>query len=280
MRRVLPLVTTVVAETAAVVALHLLGRVPGFGVPYAHLEAWLRVAPIDDAVAATLRLVALAGAWWLLLSTLLYVASALAGAPRAIRVAAHITLPAIRRRIDRTLAVSVVAGTLLVTSTPAFADTPPDPGPDPSTTTTTAVVRTGRTGDPNAVTPLSTTADTTPSEPAPEPATPSTTAATTPPSHTPTTARAPLPAATPVPAPLPTTLPSADATSYTVVEGDSFWAIAARHLAQVTARDRTTLRNDEIARYWVKVCDANRSTIRSGDVNLIYPGEVVQLPSV
>ena len=33
-------------------------------------------------------------------------------------------------------------------------------------------------------------------------------------------------------------------------------------------------------RYWSVVCDANRATVRSGDVNLIYPGELWCLPPV
>ena len=38
------------------------------------------------------------------------------------------------------------------------------------------------------------------------------------------------------------------------------------------------LRDDEIGSYWITVCDANRSSLRSGDVNVVYPGEVVVLP--
>jgi nucleoid-associated protein YgaU len=74
--------------------------------------------------------------------------------------------------------------------------------------------------------------------------------------------------------------PAANATSYTVVAGDSFWEIAARHVANATGRDRASLTAGEIHGIWVRTCDANRTRIRSGDVNLIYPGEVVDLPSI
>ena len=64
-----------------------------------------------------------------------------------------------------------------------------------------------------------------------------------------------------------------------VVEpGDNLWDLSATTLARVTGRERAALGDDEIARYWNVVCDANRATVRSGDVNLIYPGEAVVLP--
>ena len=34
------------------------------------------------------------------------------------------------------------------------------------------------------------------------------------------------------------------------------------------------------ARYWVAVCDANRARVRSGNLNLIYPGELIVLPAL
>ena len=47
----------------------------------------------------------------------------------------------------------------------------------------------------------------------------------------------------------------------------------------VFARFNGLRRNDEeIARYWRTVCDANRDTLRSGNVDLVYPGEIVTLP--
>ena len=61
--------------------------------------------------------------------------------------------------------------------------------------------------------------------------------------------------------------------------GDNLWDLAAAALARATGRERAALDEGEIARYWSVVCDANRATVRSGDVNLIYPGEVLVLPS-
>jgi hypothetical protein len=42
----------------------------------------------------------------------------------------------------------------------------------------------------------------------------------------------------------------------------------------------SALTNREIAVYWLKVCSVNRDSLRSGDPDLIYPGEIVKLPPV
>ncbi|MEX1008240.1 MAG: hypothetical protein WD271_10410 [Acidimicrobiia bacterium] len=68
------------------------------------------------------------------------------------------------------------------------------------------------------------------------------------------------------------------AATVVVAPGDNLWDLSASALASETGRERGTLENDEVARYWRTVCDANRETLRSGNVNLIYPGEVVALP--
>jgi hypothetical protein len=55
------------------------------------------------------------------------------------------------------------------------------------------------------------------------------------------------------------------------VAGDNLWSIAAAHIGARRAAD--------VAPYWRQVVDANRSTLRSGDPNLIFPGELVALPA-
>lgn len=59
--------------------------------------------------------------------------------------------------------------------------------------------------------------------------------------------------------------------------GDHLWALAERRMNEVLGRPAS---DPEIAPYWVKVVDANRESIRSGDPNLIFPGEVIVLPAV
>jgi hypothetical protein len=66
--------------------------------------------------------------------------------------------------------------------------------------------------------------------------------------------------------------------SVVVSPGDDLWSLSADALARATGRASDTLRDDEIGSYWIAVCDANRSSLRSGDVNVVYPGEVVVLP--
>jgi hypothetical protein len=36
----------------------------------------------------------------------------------------------------------------------------------------------------------------------------------------------------------------------------------------------------EVTRYWLRVVEANRPNLRSGDPDLIYPGEIVILPPI
>ena len=55
-----------------------------------------------------------------------------------------------------------------------------------------------------------------------------------------------------------------------VQRGESLWSIA---------HDATAGRPAEtVDAYWHALCDANRARLPSGDVNLIYPGDVVVLP--
>lgn len=63
--------------------------------------------------------------------------------------------------------------------------------------------------------------------------------------------------------------------TWLVRPGDHLWKIAGQHLRIVLDRPAT---RDEHARYWVEVIDAARPVIRSGDPDLIYPGEEIPLP--
>ena len=71
------------------------------------------------------------------------------------------------------------------------------------------------------------------------------------------------------------------ATEVVVAPGDNLWELAARTLARATGRDRApTSSTSRSRRTGCAVCDRNRATLRSGDPNLIFPGEVVVLPPV
>jgi nucleoid-associated protein YgaU len=71
------------------------------------------------------------------------------------------------------------------------------------------------------------------------------------------------------PSPVPT-----DGEQYPVAPGDSLWSIAAAHLHDVTGRDDVT--DDEIARYWRTVIDANPLP----NPNLLFVNQVIELPAV
>ena len=160
---------------------------------------------------------------------------------------------------------------------------PADPPADVPTAFPTAV-RSGRVGDatqPEATQPKNgPVADNGPTAPpdAPAPTSRPTPAAnplgepdrSNPPAEPTARAASPAPAA-PVP-PVPATR--------TVTPGDNLWEIAASHVAAMTGRPRSVLTTLDVAPYWTRVCMANRAHLVSGDVSLIYSGEVIELPEL
>jgi hypothetical protein len=67
---------------------------------------------------------------------------------------------------------------------------------------------------------------------------------------------------------------------YTVTSGDSLWTIAANQVATTTGRAPAQVPDADVTGYWQRVCDANQGRLRSGDLNLIFPGEQVILPDI
>ncbi len=75
---------------------------------------------------------------------------------------------------------------------------------------------------------------------------------------------------------VPIQMASASAQSSVVVEkGDHLWKIAAKHLGVVLGRNP---KPSELSTYWRDVIKTNIETLKSGNPDLIYPGEVVMLP--
>lgn len=64
-----------------------------------------------------------------------------------------------------------------------------------------------------------------------------------------------------------------EAGSVTVVKGDHLWKISARRLGDDAS-------NREISPYWRQVVALNTPRLRSGDPDLIYPGEIVEVPPI
>ena len=63
---------------------------------------------------------------------------------------------------------------------------------------------------------------------------------------------------------------------HVVVPGDNLWQIARAEVARASGTYQPS--DAQIAPYWHKVVAENRTTLRSGDPSLIFPGEVVELP--
>jgi hypothetical protein len=247
----------VAAEATAVVALHRLGGVDGFAIPRRDFVAWLRQTPSEEVLLAGVRLAALVAAWWLLGSTVLYITARVARLHRTAAALGWATLPAVRRWADRAAAVSIVAATALGAGRPAAADPPPTTiarsAPvvvdadhrDRSTLPVLppASVRTGRGVEPQAA-----------------------------PSASPPVA----PVVTPAPAAPPPA--SRSGAMYTVTTGEHLWSIAAARVAASSSLAADDLSPAEIAPYWLRVVETNLSGLRSGNPNLVYPGETIELP--
>jgi len=294
-------------EVGAVVVLHRLGELPWLRVPLGDLGPWLQATAPEDVLAAVARLVALAAAWWLLASTTLYVLARLSRIPAAIRAVGWLTLPAGRRAADQalalTLATSLVSGGANAALAGPVALGPTRAGP--------AVTFHDQAGHRAETSPLG-------YEPRPAGAAPATPGylphpagpgggdaaagydprpAGTAPGHLPRQATppsttngqgtyTPQPAGPPgagpgpgQPGPRPPSPPS-QPDMHEVRTGDNLWTIARDRLAQATRRNADALSEREVARYWLEVIEANRAGLRSGDPDLIYPGEKIRLPPV
>jgi hypothetical protein len=84
---------------------------------------------------------------------------------------------------------------------------------------------------------------------------------------------APIPRSAPAP---PSTPPrSAPRSRVVVAPGDNLWLIARASLTDALGGRP---RDADVARYWHALIAQNRSTLRSGDPSLIFPGEIVTLP--
>lgn len=251
---------------SAPLALRGLRTVAWLRVDWTHLTSWAATTPLEDAVAAIVRLVALICMYWLLGSSALYGLARLTRLPRATRVAGWITMPVVRRVVDRALAVALATSTVVAGWVVTASAAAPQRGPVILTLATT----------PTSSTP-------TPPLPAPPVTTPTSTPS---PSPAPTLGYVSHPAAngprpgSAFPTQPTSPNPSQEWTTHHVVPGDNLWKIAAEHLADVLALDSDHISNRRIAIYWLRVVSVNRASLSSGDPNLIHPGEIVKLPPI
>ena len=246
---------------AALAGLHRLGNSfpPGLIVDPAGL--------FEPTLAAALRLAGLAVGYWLAASTVLYLIGRTARLAGAVRVLGWGTIGPVRRLIDRIVAGALVATIGLpagVGALPARAENMTGPGyvPVPA-------------GDPQKL------SETDLSVPGPS-------VGDGPRSDE---------SVSPVPGPLlpPRLGPESEApdaaspgraadlaprdrpTEVAVRLGDDMWKLAEQRLSTVRGREVSDI---EIAPYWLRVVATNLATIKSGDPDLIFPGEILLLPPV
>lgn len=95
----------------------------------------------------------------------------------------------------------------------------------------------------------------------------------------PTQAAPPTVVYTPIPAgdvrtPMPADTAAAPARTYVVASGDSLWSIA----ESVVEGALPGATGSDIADYWRRLIEANIGHLQSGDPNVIFPGELLDLP--
>jgi hypothetical protein len=282
MRRAIPLAGWLLGELAAVALVHRLGAQPWAQIAWADLGGWLASAGTVDALMAVLRVGALAVGWWLLATTLLTAVAGLAGADGVAARVRPLTLAAVRGAVDRCVAAGVSV-TLVVPGPAAVAaqDALPPPGvgepavvephepASPPSPEAMAAPRQGgdaapRQGDDAAPrqgddAPVRQGGD--------SPARQGNDAAL----------RQGQPRADPR-APAPDTAGHAQAQVHVVAAGEHLWRIAADHLAAHRGVARAQLTPGDVASYWHALVAANADRLRSGDPDLVYPGERIRLP--
>jgi len=263
MARLLRIAATIAFEAGAVAAMHEMGNIPWLRVGWDDLAAWLASSSLEEALAAVVRLVALAIGWWLLATTAAYALARLSGVPRVVHAVGSATAPAMRRLVDGAAALGLTAAMLAGPAAPVPAA---DPAPvliqvdDEGRPLPPGTIATHRDEDENdGAGPVGDSAPRGPERVGWTPAPAGTEAA--------------QPAVTPGQA-----APADTGSRYRVRPGDNLWAISADRIATATGRKNEAA--SEVARYWRRVITANVARLRSGDPDLIYPGERIVLPPV
>ncbi|HUH06725.1 MAG TPA: M23 family metallopeptidase [Egibacteraceae bacterium] len=266
LRGPLELSSLIVGLAAALIGLRWLGPVQLLALPAAEVDWWLRSTSPADTVAAFLHVVALGCAIWLLAGTLLYVLARLSCAPGAIRAVEWSLPPALRKIIDRGLAAAL-AGSAAIAA-PAAALEPPPLG-------WTAPPQVTQSSEPLAARWIESDArgrkEMGSLQPSPSPAGRS-------------QAIAPGPGAVILPAgsvdppggaPAAARAPGSD--EHEVRPGESLWSIAADAVAGELGRPASQLALEDVRRRWRTVIADNLAHLRSGDPDLIFPGDRVTL---
>lgn len=304
------LAVTLGAEVVAVAGLHVLGGQARLAPSWQDLAGWASSTSPEGVLAAAAWLAATAAGWWLLATSTLYllvrVAGVVADLPAVVVSAVGaVTAPALRRLADRAVA-AVLVGSTVLGGAPAAVAQVASPSPAASQQAEAGSEPPGvRIGSGPVPVPAPVSRPWSPWSPSPPPPRPPQhPAPARPPEASPRLppsppARREVQEPSPAPSPdagrrtgavrerKPSMLGGPEATScatgpqaegeqsHVVVAGQHLWGIAEQTLAGLLGR---TPELDVLAAYWQHLIAANAERLRSGDPNLIYPGEVVLLP--
>jgi hypothetical protein len=257
-------VSVVTLPALAVGVLHGLSDHPWAEIVWSDLPVWLRGSRSEDVIAALARIVGLAASYWLLLVTIVAVISCLHEAGWADALARRMTPASIRHLVERSLVATATAGVLATgvagTAVPVVAATseplevvaPPPPGVAPPVPTDATGLEEEEEeeeeeGDPRggAGSLADDEVDTGGGGRAEEAA---------------------------------ESERVADKDVHTVVAGEHLWGIARDHLGAAHGVSSAEVPAGDVVPYWREVIAANRARIRSGDPDLIFPGERILLP--
>jgi hypothetical protein len=238
-QRALRFVIVAALEVGALIWVGGVARNRWLRIDWSDLGRWMRINPTEDVIAAFVWVAVLGCAIWLTGSSMLY-AMAYASRIRAlIRSVGWVTLPAVRTASERVLGAILVASTLAAPV--GAAERAPVVVVDSDGFLLPPGLETEVPADiRDPVGGIS------PGDPIP---------------------------ASSVGSPVP--IAAAAQTAVTVQSGDDLWAISRRHLSGLLGRRPA---NAETAPYWRQVVAHNRPGLISGNPDLIYPGELIELP--
>jgi nucleoid-associated protein YgaU len=274
-RRRFGLIALLGFQIAAVVTLHRLGDIDWLQISWSGVGTYLEITPVEDVLGAVLRQIGLVLAYWMLGTTVLYLGAYATRLPVALRSIEWATLPAVRRIVDGAVAVGIATASITTPVVPALAESPPP-----------VVVEADESGQPippGSPADRTAQADTGPGsgEPTILPAGVSRVGWTPTPAGSEPDVGRPVGDAVRLIRDRVRPHQSSDgatAVGAVVVEpGDHLWSISRRHLEDAFG---DSVPDEVVAQYWRRVIDANRSHLRSGDPDLIYPAETVLLPPI
>lgn len=228
-------------------------------------------SPPEDAVVGAVHLAALAVAWWLATSTLLYSVAVATRVPTLVRGIRWITVPGVRAMIDGVVATTIVASSTLTLSATALAASAEPPAEGLAAEPAPAQPYRPRPAGENISPP--------PPVYAPRPAgrPPATRSYPPQPSGDPAV---PMPTPSETRSPTPTVAgPVSDRATYIIQPGDHLWSVAAHRVADHTGSSAEDLTARDIGRYWLRLVELNQPRLRSGNPNIVHAGETILLPT-